>query len=818
MYFFKFYFVLLQPKNKLIMKIKALLLPITIAFVMSYSHHVAGQNDTLHIQHFGEESGFSTTIVQRAIQDRQGYVWLATWDGLRRYDGYRFQTFKAMPGDKSPLETNRFTFIEEDEKGNIVCISNEKTYLFNVRERRFEPYTGKAVKRYMPHATPQAVARLRKVGEYRNIEVNYLLTDRQGGVWVYSNRGLQRVTTARKPVATLRTNGEGEEVISALLTDRSGRLWVADKQGYVSVRREDGSISWLHADGNLTGERRRFGRSAYDIYEDNNGNVWIGCKPGGLFRLTPSGKKFAMAHFMPERGNAFSLNCENIYSIVEDTRNRLLIATYGGGLNIGEPQADGTMRFINADNLLKQFPKAGMKSRCVWAGNDGTVLLGSNDGLYSFVLNGNYEKTHFYANRRSPESPNSISNNFVMEILQMRQGGIFLATSGGGTDKIASPKLLSDNIRFSHYSVNEGISSDLIQTLAEDKAGNLWIVSAGSVSLLNSKTGLATNYWNLLTDKCNFFTETTPALLADGSMVLGTTKGTMTLSPQQMEKSRYKPAIVFDCDNEVSLDTDERNFSIHFAALDYDKDEEIIYAYRMDGIDTTWRYTRQNELNYVGLAPGTYRLHVKSTNGDGVWVDNEHTVTLHRAASFHETPWAWMLYGGLLVIVVAAVGGTIMYIRKLKRELRDVQLTSKEQMAVMGARLKELLPITESVKEIKQETVPGLSADDHAFGERLKAYVEQNIDNADLSVMDIANEMNVSRTLLFVRMKKIFDSSPNNFLLNLRINHAKELLGAKGVRISDVAYQCGFSDPKYFSRCFKKLTGCLPKDYLAVKE
>ena len=177
-----------------------------------------------------------------------------------------------------------------------------------------------------------------------------------------------------------------------------------------------------------------------------------------------------------------------------------------------------------------------------------------------------------------------------------------------------------------------------------------------------------------------------------------------------------------------------------------------------------------------------------------------------------------MFYGGILVFVVTSVISTIRYIRYLKRELRDVQLTSKEQIAVMGSKLKELLPITESVKEIKQETALGLSADDKAFGERLKTYVEQNIDNADLSVMDLAKEMNVSRTLLFIRMKKIFDSSPNNYILNIRISHARVLLREKGIRVSDVAYKCGFSDPKYFSRCFKKLTGCLPKDYLASKE
>lgn len=800
------------------MNIQSLLLTIAIAIAIPAYPDTPLQDDTIRIQHFGEESGFSTTIVQHVIQDRKGYIWLATWDGLRRYDGYRFRSFKAKPGDKSPLETNRITYIEEDDKGNIICISNEKTYRLNVKDMTFEPYTGKALSRYTPSAPKQETAMLKRMSEHGSNETAYLFTDRQGGMWTYSNGGLQRVSHVKKPVGTQRTNGENEEVTSALFADGNGKLWVADKQGYISVRNVNGTISWLDSKGNLSQSRRCFGHAAYYIYEDSRGNIWIGCKPGGLFRLTPVGSKYSLTHFMPETRNAYSLNCDNIYSIVEDSHHRLLLATYGGGLNIGLPQADGSMRFINSGNRLKQYPKTGKKSRCIRISKDGTVLLGSNDGLYTFVIDDNYENIRFHVNRRSPDNQNSISSNYVTEILQMKNGGIFLATSGGGTDEIVSPKLLCDSIRFKHHSVNEGISSDMIQTLAEDLAGNLWIVSAGSISLLNTKTGLATNYWNLLTDKCNFFTETTPALLADGSVVIGTTAGTMTLSPKQMEKSRYCPPIVFDCEREVNLGTDERNFSIHFAALDFEKNEEIVYAYRMDGIDSTWRYTRQNELNYVGLAPGTYKLHVKSTNGDGVWVENEQTVILHRAANFNETPWAWMLYGGLLVFVSAIVIGTVRYVRNLKRELRDVQLTSKEQIAVMGAQLKELLPITESVREIKQETTPGLSADDKAFGERLKGYVEQNIGNADLSVIDLAKEMNVSRTLLFVRMKKIFDSSPNNYLLNMRINHAKELLAEKGIRISEVAYQCGFSDPKYFSRCFKKLTGCLPKDYLASKE
>ena len=181
----------------------------------------------------------------------------------------------------------------------------------------------------------------------------------------------------------------------------------------------------------------------------------------------------------------------------------------------------------------------------------------------------------------------------------------------------------------------------------------------------------------------------------------GTTRGILTLSQQQMAKSSFIPPIVFDCEQEVWLSADEQNFNIRFAALDYNKNEDIIYTYRLEGVDSQWRYTRNNELNYVKLSPGTYKLHIKSTNGDGVWVDNEVVITLHRAAYFNETPLAWMLYGLLLAILFFTVWFIVRYIRTLKRELKHEQLTSKQQLEVLGDRIKELLSISESVQDRK---------------------------------------------------------------------------------------------------------------------
>lgn len=790
---------------------KKLILLLLICLCVPLAASITHDND-IRIQHFGESDGFSEALVQHMIQDRQGYIWLATWDGLRRYDGYRFETFKIRPGDNCPLETNRFSYLAEDGNGNIICRSNEKSYLFNTQSHRFEIYN-KKVKTKVYHASEAVKKLVAQIKDYENIEVRILLTDRQQGIWTYTHRGLERLSQTSQTARTQKIAQQGEEVVSALLTDRQNQLWAADKNGYIRISRKGTPMRWLATDGTLHTTPVCFGNAAYCLYEDSKGIVWIGAKPGGLFRLTPANGRFIVKRFVPDEYDAYSINNESVYDIAEDTEHRLIIATFGGGMNIGIQQTDGSMRFVHCGNQLKIYPKDGLLSRCVWLLSDGTALLGTNDGLYTVSLNEPYEKMHFYVNRRQPDRASSLSNNYVMEILQTRKGEFFLATSGGGTEKILSRKLLSDTIRFQHYSVSEGIASDMNQTLAEGRDGSLWIVSAGSLSLLNTSTGVATNYWRLLSDAGEVFTEATPALLSDSSMVLGTTQGTLTLHPQQMAKSRFVPKIVFDCEKEIRLSPDERDINIRFAALDYNKNEEIVYAYRMEGIDQKWRYTRNNEINYASLAPGTYTLHVKSTNGDGVWVDNEETIVLHRAAHFNETPWAWMLYGLLTALLIFIVGATVKYIRMLQRELKDTRLTSKEQIELLGAQLKQLLPITEDVKEIHEEDGQ-LSHEDRQFANRLKDFVTKNIDNASLSVMDMAQAMNVSRTVLFVRMKHIFDSSPNNYLLNTRINYAKRLLSESSTRVSDVAYRCGFSDPKYFSRCFKKLTGMLPKEYV----
>ena len=79
----------------------------------------------------------------------------------------------------------------------------------------------------------------------------------------------------------------------------------------------------------------------------------------------------------------------------------------------------------------------------------------------------------------------------------------------------------------------------------------------------------------------------------------------------------------------------------------------------------------------------------------------------------------------------------------------------------------------------------------------------------------MAHDLLVSRNVLYARMKTIFGTSPYNYLLNVRIEESKKLLRGDAPYITDVAYRCGFSDPKYFSRCFKNIVGMTPSEYIS---
>jgi YesN/AraC family two-component response regulator len=102
---------------------------------------------------------------------------------------------------------------------------------------------------------------------------------------------------------------------------------------------------------------------------------------------------------------------------------------------------------------------------------------------------------------------------------------------------------------------------------------------------------------------------------------------------------------------------------------------------------------------------------------------------------------------------------------------------------------------------------------DKRMMENLLAYIEDHIADSELKIEDLAVAVNMGRTVFYNKVKAIVGMSPVELLRHIRIQHAEEMIAKSNEPFSQIAYAVGFSDSRYFGKCFKKQTGLTPSEY-----
>lgn len=780
----------------------------------------------VNIEHFTEEDGFSRSTVTNIIQDSIGYIWMSSWDGLIRYDGYRFKSYKAQPGDHCPLETNRIDALCEADSGRILCKSADKFYYFIRKTGKFIPST-RTFSSKRPSISPSTIKWIQALPSFNGISIRILFIDNQGGIWVTSNRGLDRISTIEYIPSPSQADTK-EKPVREIYEDKELRIWISDKRGYVCILSPNKEQTrYLSPSGKLKENPIPFGANVYSILQDREGNFWLGCKPGGLYRLSPENdNNFNIEHYTPHPENPYSLSNDDVYSIVEDKHGRLWIGTYGGGVNLVEKDEKNAIRFIHTGNCLTEYPSTALSVHCLYAHSKDVLLIGTTNGLYTCSTQSKKtpEEIKFHTFQRNPNNAQSLSNNRILDIETDNEENVYIATYGG-LNRIERSSLHKETLSLTCYTMKDGLASDIIIALTRDNQGNIWCSSESALSCFYPPKATTVNYMqNFFTEDFSFV-ESAFICLQDNRLMAGTTLGLLTLETEKMRKSDFIPYIAIEAPKRISLSPDEQTLTIHFAALDYNKREPIRYAYRLGYNSEQWNYTTDNHINLSNIPAGSSTLHLRSTNGDGVWVENEQTIEIHRTPHFNERPIAWMIYGGILLIIIGLIIKTGRYIFYLKKELNDIRLTTGETIEYLTTKLQESLEKNVTNNKLQKKTdvykdVPPPLAelpetDNERFRKRVEEFVMVNLNNPDLGIEDFAREIGVSRSALYLQMKRIFDCTPNNYLQEVRMNHAKRMFKNGHTNISEVAYNCGYSDPKYFSRCFKKTVGQTPTDYIA---
>lgn len=538
-------------------------------------------------------------------------------------------------------------------------------------------------------------------------KIHAAFSDRQGNLWLCTHsKGLEKATFRSSQFKMVTPAPHRYESLSnevrALCEDRYHNLWVGLKDGklrvYDSARRERG---YLTEDGTVSTSGTPLRGNVYFILEDSKYNLWIATKGDGLVKAEPQGTRYKLTRYRHRNDDVYSLSDDNVYCVYEDTSGRIWVATFAGGVNYLTTGEDGKPVFMNHRNRLSQYPIGQCnKVRYITGDSRGFIWIGTTMG--ALAVDGSFRRPeeavfHHFVRRMSGDG-SGLSNNDVHWIISTGSQELYFATFGGGLDKLVSWDK-GDNAVFKVYGVEDGLPSDVLLSVREDRHGNLWMSTENGISKFVPSTETFENYTDKSLPFAVRFSEAASACTSKGNVLFGSSDGIFFLNPDSIKKSSYTPPIVLskllvankevlpadssvlkvvlDCTEKLTLSHEENMVTFQFAALDYAEPSEIQYAYMLEGFDKSWNYVgKLRSATYTNLPKGNYVFKVCSTNADGVWTDNTRELAVEVLPTFWETPLAYFLYVFFVLLIIVTAVYILFTIYRLKhRVLMEHQMT-----------------------------------------------------------------------------------------------------------------------------------------------
>lgn len=518
--------------------------------------------------------------------------------------------------------------------------------------------------------------------------MRFLLIDRQDNIWYASERDLYCVSFFYLNYKSYKNPNNVE--VRCLYVDRQKRIWEGWRDGclvvYDSLRR---SPRYMDTTGRLVRQPTRFFGNVYAVLEDSKGNYWIGTRGQGLVLAQPvagDSDRYVLKRFEHHSDDLYSISGNNIYSICEDTNHHIWVGVFEGGINLLVSQ-DGNYRFVHGGNRMRHYPVDYKTSRIRSINEcNGVILAGSSEGFYTF--NSSFKSPddiQFYLHTRQ-DQPHSLNCNEVMSIYVDSRKHVYLATFTGGINKLRPGNWLSNDLQFDTYDCMNGMLSELALSTVEDRSGYIWFVMENYLVRYDSSTGRMEHYGLSFFHRRMHFSETLPVCGSNGHLYFSILSDeVLDIDPEHLNQSDYMPPLVFSGlnilndstsyyslagRNSVTLQPEQRNVTFLFSALDYVDIQSIQYAYRLRGLDDGWHYCgNEHSANYNNLPPGDYVFEVRSTNNEGRWNEKIISFDVHIVPTFWETPWAWLVYGVILIGFIALVIYILFYIYKLRYKI-----------------------------------------------------------------------------------------------------------------------------------------------------
>lgn len=679
-----------------------------------------------------------------------GYLWIATLNGVARFDGVRFTTF-----DKSNtrgITTNRFASIAQgangdlwldaengaltqyhhgkfhtlgasegiaptsvrgitsDNAGNVWILSNEKILKWDNAAGRFNPIDDGDVLSYNSLAwfgagfwAMQGTAltcfvhgRLLHYELPPNVpptDVHRVAVGADGAVWLalpdarmarfLSNKWLLASNSVEMPFADPTRSSW-----KAIITSRLERILELPSGGFPSgisyntIVEDNEHDVWVGAEGQglYRIERQTIhtysvpeglaGAHVYPVLAVKNGDVWAGTWPAGLTQFhqgairtytTRDGVPGLVTALAESRNGDLWIGTHNGLAVLSHGKIQpapnlpqvfpviqSIFETQDGTLLLGTPV--GVYRYNPISRQGSWFqPKPGVSLgdvRVIIRGNNGDLWLGGYSGL-TRIHNG--ELTLW-------TEQNGLPSNSVRAIYEDPQDVIWVGTYDGGLGRLA-------NNQWTHYTESSGLFDNGVFQILEDSHANLWMSSNRGIFRVSKKqlndyaegkdsTLISVSYGRndgMLNAECNGGTWPSGAIDKRGKLWFPTQDGVAVVDPNLVPVSQQSPRIVIesvlidhnpsDLETPVTVDTGQESLEIEYTALSFYRPDQIVFRYKMDGLDSKWQNVGYRRTAYFShMPPGNYTFRLMAANSDGSWSEAR-GLSITVLPPFYLTPW-----------------------------------------------------------------------------------------------------------------------------------------------------------------------------------
>ena len=596
------------------------------------------------------------SVVEEIINDEK-ILWVASYSGLVRMnittgDSYRYIYDES---EDQSLSSNQINKIIKDRTGVLWLVTESGINYSTPKSTLFNSLV-------FGNANYNVASALKKK------DITAISKYNDDRIWIGTSDGLYLLSNIKtNPLLNKLKRFDGYHIWS-LEAINNNEVWIGTfGKGLKQFNYKENKLT----EWNLDNPHMRTQSVFYNktILADNKNNIWVGYWGVGAARINPA-KGFSKV-WLNEPGNPKSISHNDVWVIKEDRFGRIWLGTVGGGLNLFEDKNGGIFRHwvqtavdekgLSSNNIYSICEAKNLKT---FDDSKTIMWLGTSDGLNRF----------------------EISNKDKLNVYDVE-------------------------IKNSSYSVRDGLPDNSVNSIIEDENGNLWLGTGSGISYFDVSKKTFSNFTSADGINGTMMNPESALILDDGLILMGSTKGLNIFNPQEIHLSKYVPNLVitdFQIFNksvdigknsplkesistakEIILSHDQDVFSFEFASLDFNSSESIEYAYKMEGFDNDWIESgKRRFVTYTNFDPGKYEFKLKSTNADGVWIDNVTSLRIIMNPPWWKTFWAYGLYIVLIFLGLFGIRRFELNRAKLRNELRlrEFEVRKKSELEELKSR------------------------------------------------------------------------------------------------------------------------------------